>query len=144
MTAIIEMILSFLGPIASKYFDNQAKRDAFMAETRSALMANQTAMLDAQKGIITAEATGGWLQRNWRPILMLWFSGLIGAYWFGFTAPNLPAEAITGLLDIVYIGIGGYVVGRSVEKVAASVVPAIVSQKVSNPTPLRKRTPYNE
>lgn len=44
-----------------------------------------TKELEAQKAIILAEARGGWLQRNWRPMMMVWFAVLIGAHWFGFT-----------------------------------------------------------
>ena len=68
--------------------------------------------------IIKAEAQGGsWIQRSWRPILMLWFAALVGAHWLGFTPPNLPPEAVEGLLSIVQVGVGGYVLGRSGEKI---------------------------
>lgn len=67
--------------------------------------------------IIVAEAKGdSWLQRSWRPILMLWFSGLVGAHWLGYTPDNLAQETINHLLSIVQIGIGGYIIGRSGEK----------------------------
>lgn len=73
--------------------------------------------LKQQVNVILAEAKGeSWLQRNWRPLLMIWFAGLIGAHWMGFTAPNLTEAERLKLLEIVQIGIGGYVVGRSVEK----------------------------
>ena len=49
---------------------------------------------------------------------MLTFVGLIVAHWLGFTPDNLPSEQVMALLDIVKIGLGGYVVGRSAEKVA--------------------------
>jgi hypothetical protein len=75
--------------------------------------------LDTAANIIIAEASGeGILQRNWRPITMLTFVGLIVAHWLGFTAENLTEVQIMGLLDIVKLGIGGYVLGRSAEKIA--------------------------
>jgi hypothetical protein len=68
--------------------------------------------------IIVAEAKGdSWLQRSWRPLLMLWFAGLVGAHWLGFTPDNLSQSTINQLLSIVQIGIGGYIVGRSGEKI---------------------------
>lgn len=68
--------------------------------------------------IIVAEANGdSWLQRSWRPLLMLWFAGLVGAHWLGFTPDNLSQSTINQLLSIVQIGIGGYIVGRSGEKI---------------------------
>ena len=74
--------------------------------------------LRAQKEIILAEAKGGWLQRNWRPLMMVWFAVLIGAHWFGFTPPNLTPDMVHDLYRLVQIGIGGYIVGRSAEKIA--------------------------
>lgn len=75
--------------------------------------------LASATSIIIAEAQGdSWLQRNWRPLLMLWFAGLVGAHWLGFTPPNLPESVVNNLLDIVKVGVGGYVLGRSGEKIA--------------------------
>lgn len=86
----------------------------------------------AQKGelagleIIKAEAQGeSWLQRNWRPILMLTFGGLIVARWCGFVAPNLSEAEYLKLWSIVEFGLGGYVVGRSAEKIAPSIAEAM-------------------
>ncbi len=40
--------------------------------------------LEGRGQAVQAEAKGeSWLQRNWRPLTMLWFSTLIGGYWFG-------------------------------------------------------------
>ena len=74
--------------------------------------------LEAAAKIVLAEAQGGWLQRNWRPLLMVTFTGLIVAHWFGFTAPDIPESVQNSLLNIVMVGVGGYVVGRSGEKIA--------------------------
>lgn len=82
------------------------------------LLSNAEKELIARKDIIIAEAQGeSWLQRNWRPMVMVFFAGLVGAHWMGFTAPNLTEGQVAGLLDIVKIGLGGYVVGRSGEKI---------------------------
>lgn len=75
--------------------------------------------LQTQADIIIAEAQGGsWLQRSWRPITMLFFVGLIGAHWLGFTAENLSEAEVLALLAIVQVGLGGYIFCRSAEKVA--------------------------
>ena len=65
-----------------------------------------------------AEAQGSWLQRNWRPMLMVTFAVLVVAHWFGFTAENIPESVQNSLFSIVMVGVGGYVAGRSAEKVA--------------------------
>ena len=49
---------------------------------------------------------------------MVTFAALVGAHWFGFTAPDIPESVQNSLLNIVMVGVGGYVMGRSAEKVA--------------------------
>ena len=74
--------------------------------------------LEVRGQAIQAEATGeSWLQRNWRPLTMIWFSVLLGGYWFGYTPENLSEEAILSLFGLIKLGLGGYVLGRSAEKI---------------------------
>ena len=51
-------------------------------------------------------------------MLMVTFAGLAVAHWIGLTAPDFPDSVQNSLLNIVMIGVGGYTMGRSVEKVA--------------------------
>ena len=76
--------------------------------------------LEGQISIITAEAQGNWLQRSWRPLTMVWFSILLGMYWFGYAPDYLvnSPDTVNQLFDLHKIGIGGYIVGRSGEKIA--------------------------
>lgn len=75
--------------------------------------------LESKRDIIVAEAQGeSWLQRSWRPITMLSFLVLIFVYWFGL-APDYIVEnpvVVDSVFDLLKIGIGGYIVGRSAEK----------------------------
>ena len=80
--------------------------------------------LDAQMKIILAEAKGGWMQRNWRPILMLTivaiiFNNYVFAPYIGLFFPDksLMLELPGGLWALLNVGVGGYVAGRTVEKV---------------------------
>lgn len=91
--------------------------------------------------VILAEAGGSALQRNWRPLLMLCFGVIILSTWFIFPLINLFLKDVAfGLLiesfreadkfwKVVELGLGGYVIGRSVEKVAESVSSNIVINK---------------
>ena len=80
----------------------------------------------ARAEIVKAEAQGAsWLQRNWRPLLMLNFAALITARWLGWAAPNLTPEVELAVFDILQVGIGGYIIGRSAEKVAPAIAEAI-------------------
>jgi len=84
------------------------------------------AVFMAQSDIVKTEAASThWLAANWRPLTMLTFTGLIVARWFGWAAPNLGDAEYLKLWDIVQLGLGGYVIGRSVEKVAGPIADAI-------------------
>lgn len=77
----------------------------------------ESKLLEAQSSIITAEATGkSWLQRNWRPITMVCF--LIIVLSDSFSVINIPEDRVESIYDLLKIGLGGYVVGRSAEKIA--------------------------
>lgn len=76
-------------------------------------------LVEANSSIIKAEATGGsWIQRNWRPITMLTFLVLVVLDSFGWLANPLADEAWV----LLQIGLGGYVAGRSVEKIIPGVM----------------------
>ena len=76
-----------------------------------------------QTDVIIAEAKGNWLQRSWRPILMLAFGGIVVyskfiAPLFGLTVPELEDE----FWNLLQLGIGGYIIGRSGEKLMKTYV----------------------
>jgi hypothetical protein len=56
---------------------------------------------------------------------MLTFAGLIVARWFGWAAPNLSEAEYLKLWSIVELGLGGYVIGRSAEKIIPGVAEAL-------------------
>jgi hypothetical protein len=58
-----------------------------------------------------------WLRTNWRPITMLTLVVMTLLHWLGLTPDTLSQDSVNGVLDIVQVGLGGYVVGRSAEKV---------------------------
>lgn len=76
-------------------------------------------LLDGQQKVIAAEASSGnLLTSSWRPITMLTFLALVVADSFGWLHSPLAPQAWT----LLQIGLGGYTVGRSVEKVALPIV----------------------
>ena len=95
-------------------------------EAERAKQAQFLAVFMAQADIVKTEASSShWLAANWRPLLMLTFGALIVARWFGWAAPNLSEAEYLKLWSIVEFGLGGYVVGRSVEKIAPSIADAL-------------------
>ena len=98
--------------------EERAARRAEAAKLQNEALALALALererLAAQAGLVAAEAGGAsWLQRNWRPITMLSFLGLVIADAFG----RLADQAWL----LLQIGLGGYVVGRSVEKISPQI-----------------------
>lgn len=78
--------------------------------------------LKQRAAIIKAEAESEhWLTSTWRPIVMLVFCALVVADQTGILAFRLAAEAWT----LLQLGIGGYVAGRSVEKIAPPIIEAL-------------------
>lgn len=71
--------------------------------------------LAGQQAIVQAEAQSEhWLAATWRPITMLTLLLLVVGDSLGFLPNALNAEAWT----LLQVGLGGYVIGRSGEKIA--------------------------
>ncbi|NIB44329.1 hypothetical protein HBA55_32335 [Pseudomaricurvus alkylphenolicus] len=85
-------------------------------EFRTTVIDYETKLMENQSKIIQAEATGqSWIQRNWRPLTMLTFVGLIVLFALGVI--ELKDEFAKEFMRLVQIGLGGYVAGRSAEKI---------------------------
>ena len=129
LAAILPVLGPILGQVAKSVFPNaedELKRMEIQARMNEALIANQAQIEAAAAKVIEAEAAGeSWLQRNWRPLTMMVFVGLIVAKWIGWTAPGVSEALELRLLGLIEIGLGGYVVGRSVEKVAPVIASAL-------------------
>ena len=72
-----------------------------------------------QSSVLNTEMSGNWLQRSWRPILMLMVILIILNNYM--LLPYFPdtvqaMELPDDLWDILKLGVGGFVAGRSVEK----------------------------
>ena len=92
-------------------------------ELLSELQNAEARMMEAQAKVIVAEATGGsYIKQNWRPITMLTFVLIIANNYifapylnvFGLVVPTLDIPP--GMWELLQIGIGGYIIGRSAEK----------------------------
>jgi len=86
------------------------------AAVDSATQYNQK-LFEGQAKIVNSEAaSGNWLAASWRPITMLTFVVIVVAKFLGYDSPNMTPEDYSHLWTLIEIGLGGYVVGRSVEK----------------------------
>lgn len=99
--------------------NNQLAKMQF--EMQSKVLEYETKLMEAQASVISAEAkSGNWITSAWRPLTMLCFTCIIVARWFGWTETNISPELEAQLFEIVKLGIGGYIVGRSGEKIVKS------------------------
>lgn len=125
---LLSEIGAVIRPVA-ELIDNLHTSDAEKAEARNKLydmqagllveaLAYENKLLKARADIIKAEAQGqSRLQRSWRPVTMLTFLALVVCDSFGLLTFRLSAEAWT----LLQIGLGGYVIGRSGEKIVSAV-----------------------
>lgn len=125
MNPLLQSILGPLVDLVGRFIPDPEKKAAAQLQLVQMAQAGELAQLNAALQVILAESNGNWLQRSWRPLMMLFFAGLVGARWFGYSAPNMSEAEILELWAIVKLGIGGYTIGRSVEKVAPAMVEAL-------------------
>lgn len=83
-----------------------------------------------QAEVLMAETKSeSWLTRSWRPLLMLSFGAILMYNWIISQLFHLPTATVpVDLWDLLKIGVGGYVVGRSAEKVAPAVAEVFKKQ----------------
>lgn len=122
---MIGFVTAAAGPLLKGLFDviDQAVEDKDQAaQIKSVLqqkvLDGRMKEIEAAANIIVAEAQGeSWLQRNWRPLLMCLFGVIVANNYlvvplFGTPSAGIPPD----MWDLLKLGVGGYVVGRSVEK----------------------------
>ena len=115
-------VVKEVGKVIDKLFTSEEERLNAKNEVFKVLQEQQLELQKLQTEIVLAEANGNWLQRSWRPILMLAF-GFIVIY-VKFIAPlfSLPIPPLENeFWNLLQLGIGGYVVGRSAEKIASNI-----------------------
>lgn len=125
MNTLLQALIGPVIELVGRFIPDPQKKAEMQLEVMRMAQAGELAQLNAAVQVIVAEASGNWLQRSWRPLMMLFFAGLVGARWFGYSAPNMSEAEIMELWAIVKIGIGGYTIGRSVEKIAPAVAGAL-------------------
>jgi len=118
MLTLIAPLISGLFGLIDKTVEDKDQAAQIKARLQEMVLTGQIKEIEAAANVLVAEARGeSWLQRNWRPLLMVLFglivanNYLLAPYGLGQTL-ELPPD----MWDLLKIGVGGYVVGRSVEK----------------------------
>jgi hypothetical protein len=122
--------------VIDEFIEDKDKANELKAKLKDRILVQHhdeiIAKLESQTKIILAEVKGGWLQRNWRPLLMVTIVLIIfNNYVFVpyasiFTDKVTVLELPKGFWALMTVGVGGYIGGRSIEKVKGvsnSVIP---------------------
>src|SRR2546430_15635122 len=79
IAALVNDVIGRFVPDPAQKLALQQQLLAAQAALQTQALALQSQVVDAQSRIITAEATGAsWLERDWRPLLMLFFAVIVG------------------------------------------------------------------
>ena len=125
---LVDTILNTVNNVIDKIFPDKTEAEKAKAAVQTAVLGIDRAVIEESAKIVLGEVQGqSWLQRNWRPLLMLSIVAIVvnnylvypylSLFWAGAKLLELP-EALWSLMKI---GVGGYIVGRSTEKIAESV-----------------------
>ncbi len=138
LTAASLLLKLFQGPVSQiidKHISDRQTRDKLAAELQQSLLDHLSKEQEAQASVIIAESKSEyWLTANWRPLLMVLLMGflvLVGLIipvadlLAGRPVPYHPrwADLPAGFWDFLGIGMGGYIGGRSLEKIAGQLLP---------------------
>jgi hypothetical protein len=124
--ALLPVLAPILGDVIRRLIPDQGEQGRIEAELSIALMQRAQEIETAAADIVKTEAASEhWLTATWRPVVMLVLTSLIVARWLGYSAPGISEAEALKLWSIVEIGLGGYVIGRSAEKIAPVMAEAM-------------------
>jgi hypothetical protein len=97
-----------------------------IAAVQSKILDQEMELLKSKTELLQTEMQGSKLQRNWRPIMMLAFGFIVCYnYWFAPTFGTPTAVLPDTFWNLLQISIGGYVIGRSGEKIVPELVKTL-------------------
>lgn len=114
--------------ILGRFFTDKDEQARAAHEIRAALISYEGEALKAARDVVTAEAKSEhWITAAWRPLTMLTFTAIvannyiIAPYADALFSAGIRLEMPAQLWELLKIGIGGYIVGRSGEKIAKQI-----------------------
>ncbi len=125
LQALIPVLAPILGDVLKKVIPDSDKRAEIERETKLALLEHTDSLEKIRGEIILAEAKSeSWITSAWRPLLMMVAISIIAMnYLFfpvlGIVFPSVlenTLELPDQLWNLLTLGVGGYIVGRSGEK----------------------------
>jgi glutathione S-transferase len=127
--------LNIIAPLAKILFNTVDKAvldkdqaEKIKAQLNTQLLQSGTEELKAAASIVEAEAKSNWYVAGWRPTLMyvlifiLVWNYILGPICKLFIGTVITFELPGDVWTLLQIGLGGYVVGRSGESIARTIV----------------------
>ena len=110
----VKNVVSAVGEVIDRLTLPAREKRQLESDLLQVLAEWERARVEAQSAVLVEEAKGSWLQRSWRPLVMLVFAVIV----LVGTFTNLPIlDDTSRFWDLLEIGLGGYVVGRGGEKI---------------------------
>lgn len=128
---IFSTLIERLFPDKEKAAEAALEMQKVLNQAQAAADTAEASKIESASKVVVAEASSGnWMAANWRPCLMFLFMGLLANQYF--LAPILVALHVAVVIsplppeawNLLEIGVGGYVVGRSGEKMTKSYATA--------------------
>ena len=125
ISSLIPVLAPILGDVLKKIIPDSDKRAEIERETKLALLEHTDSLERIRGDIILAEAKSeNWITSAWRPLLMMVAISIIAMNYlvFPIIAIGYPSvmdhvlELPEQLWNLLTLGVGGYIVGRSGEK----------------------------
>lgn len=118
----LDNLFNGISGVLDKTITTDKERLAAKAELSKLITSYSQKAMEMQGKVLMKETQGNWLQRSWRPILMLAFGAIVVYSKFLAPAFGLPnTELEPEFWKLLSLGMGGYVIGRSGEKIVGNI-----------------------
>ena len=126
----MSIITQLIGPVTGlldKFIEDKDQKARLAFEMATLAEKHAQESWKEQASIIREEAKSNGLASMWRPILMLVITAIVAIHYLVFPLINvvfgvhLSIELPPELWQMLNIGVGGYIVGRSGEKIAQNI-----------------------
>ena len=116
---VLQNVIRELGDIVNGLSVSSKEKQKIQEEIQSLVYRYKSELVREQSAAVGDETRGKWLQRSWRPIVMLVLTLLVvlGV----FTESSMLSDT-SRFWDLLEIGIGGYVIGRSGETITGNLL----------------------
>lgn len=119
----LSLLIGPISDVLKRLIPDPVERERVQGEIQKTIAENEQAMVEAMSKTMAADAASeGWLTRNARPMVVIWALLVISAILVGSLAGFADAilnalERVPGQLwNLVTVGIGGYMLARTVDK----------------------------